>query len=74
MVVVMEKFVELYEESKLYWKYQNLFSREDWVFTIINYPNNSHWIFLAMHLGDKVVFVKERGQCHKCFESCSGVY
>ena len=59
MVVVLGSFVEKYEESKLYWKYENLFSREEWFFTIINYPNNSHWIFLAMHSGDKVVFVND---------------
>ena len=59
MIVDVTEFREKYLESKFLWKYQNLFSREDWFFSIINYPNNSHWIFLAIHSGSKVVFVND---------------
>ena len=59
MIVDVTEFREKYLESKFLWKHQNLFSREDWFFSIINYPNNSHWIFLAIHSGSKVVFVND---------------
>jgi hypothetical protein len=48
-----------YWQGRDYWAHTNLFSRTSWFFAIINYPDNSHWIFLGMHSGQKKYFVND---------------
>ena len=57
--VVDEIFAVAYWQCKELWEYKNLFSRKSWFFAIVNYPDNSHWMFLAMHSGQKVYFVND---------------
>ena len=57
--VVDEIFAVAYWQCKELWEYKNLFSRKSWFFAIVNYPDNSHWMFLAMHSGHKVYFVND---------------
>ena len=58
-VVDADLFEEGYQTSKSLWKYRNLFSRSSWFFSIVNYPDNTHWIFLGLHSRDKFVFVHD---------------
>jgi hypothetical protein len=48
-----------YWQGRDYWAHTNLFSRTSWFFAIVNYPDNSHWIFLGMHSGQKKYFVND---------------
>eukprot|EP01036_Dinobryon_divergens_P033030 gene33030-42732_t len=57
--VVDELFAVAYWQCKVYWEYKNLFSRKSWFFAIVNYPDNSHWMFFAKHSGQKVYFVND---------------
>ena len=57
--VVDDIFAIAYWQCKEYWEYKNLFSRKSWFFAIVNYPDNSHWMFLAMHSGHKLYFVND---------------
>ena len=46
-----------YEESKSIWAYQNIFMLDSWFHTIINYPENSHWIFVGINAKRKIIFI-----------------
>ena len=52
-------FATAYWQSTDLWEHKNLFSRKSWFVAIVNYPNNSHWIFLAMHSRQKKYFVND---------------
>ena len=52
-------FEEAYWLSTELWTHKNLFRRNSWFFAIVNYPDNSHWIFLGMHSGQKKYFVND---------------
>jgi hypothetical protein len=51
------KFPEHYEMSKALWEYVNIFSQKRWYFSIINYPQQSHWMFIAIHSGTKFYYI-----------------
>ena len=51
------KFPEHYEMSKELWEYVNIFSRKRWYFSIINYPQQSHWMFIAIHSGTNFYYI-----------------
>jgi hypothetical protein len=58
-VVDAQLFDSGYQKSQSFWNYRNLFSRKSWFFSIINYPDNAHWILLGLHSGDKIVFIHD---------------
>jgi hypothetical protein len=58
-VVNAQEFEDGYQRSKLLWDYRNLFSCSTWFFSIINYPDNTHWIFLALHSGEKFLLIHD---------------
>ena len=49
---------EGYEESKVLWEYKNIFSLPDrWFLSIINYPDNIHWMLVGMHASKSTYFI-----------------
>jgi hypothetical protein len=57
-VVDLSLFPAAYELSKQLWEHENIFSTQDtWYFTILNYPDLTHWMYLAMHSGEKVYYL-----------------
>ena len=46
-----------YEQSKRIWNYQNIFTLNSWFHTILNYPENSHWIFVGINAASKIIFI-----------------
>jgi hypothetical protein len=52
-----DPIVNAYEASKLIWNYQNIFTLNSWFHTILNYPENSHWIFVGINAASKIIFI-----------------
>ena len=46
-----------YEQSKNIWTYQNIFALNSWFHTILNFPENSHWIFVGINTRRKIIFI-----------------
>ena len=46
-----------YEQSKNIWTYQNIFTLNSWFHTILNFPENSHWIFVGINARRKIIFI-----------------
>ena len=56
-----------YEESKVLWEYKNIFELpEKWFFSIINYPNEKHWMLIGILACKKTFFIydpmQDKGQ------------
>ena len=56
-----------YVESKVLWEYKNIFGlREKWFFSIINYPNEKHWMLIGILACQKTYFIydpmQDKGQ------------
>jgi hypothetical protein len=47
-----------YADSKDMWEYKNIYSLPDaWFLSIINYPDNIHWMLVGMHANKGVYFI-----------------
>ena len=52
-------FAEAYTMSRALWKYENLFKIDNWFHTIVNYPENTHWVYVGIHRKEKVVLIND---------------
>jgi len=58
MVFTDKALREGYEESQDLWEYKNIFSLPDrWFLSIINYPDNIHWMLVGMHASKSTYFI-----------------
>jgi hypothetical protein len=58
MVTTDKALREGYEDSKKLWEYKNIFSLPDrWFLSIINYPDNIHWMLVGMHASTSTYFI-----------------
>jgi hypothetical protein len=49
---------DAYLYSKALWEYQNIFDDPNkWVFSVINYPNQKHWIHIGIHASEHTIIV-----------------
>ena len=55
--VMVAQFPDAYNWSKSMWKHENIFLNPRWYFSIVNYPDHSHWMFIAIHSGEKFWFI-----------------
>jgi hypothetical protein len=47
-----------YVNSQSYWTYKNIFSFPDsWFFSYINYPEQTHWMFIGMQAKSRTFFI-----------------
>ncbi len=52
------KVRDAYLYSKNLWVYQNIFDDpKTWVFSVINYPNQKHWIHIGIHASEHTIIV-----------------
>ena len=56
-----------YAHSQELWEYKNIYSLPDtWFLSIINYPDNTHWMLVGMQVNKRVYFIydplAEKGQ------------
>ena len=55
--VMIAHFPHAYTLSKTMWEHQNIFLDLRWYFSIVNYPDRSHWMFIAIHSGEKFLYI-----------------
>jgi len=56
--VPLDILYEGYAHSTFLWEYKNIFSlSRSWFFSIINYPDNEHWMFIGMHAETACFFI-----------------
>ena len=48
---------DAYENSKTLWNYKNIFLLDSWFHTILNYPENKHWVYVGIHTRRKIIFI-----------------
>ena len=49
---------DAYLYSKNLWVYQNIFDDPNtWFFSVINYPNQKHWIYIGIHASEHTIIV-----------------
>ena len=49
---------DAYLFSKALWDYQNIFDDPNtWFFSVINYPNQKHWIHIGIHASEHTIIV-----------------
>jgi hypothetical protein len=47
-----------YAHSQELWEYKNIYSLPDtWFLSIINYPDNTHWMLVGMHVNKRLIFI-----------------
>jgi len=53
-----EELQDGYAHSKELWTYKNIYSLPDtWFLSIINYPDNTHWMLVGMHVNKRIYFI-----------------
>jgi Ulp1 protease family, C-terminal catalytic domain len=58
MDFTIEELQEGYAHSKELWEYKNIYSLPDtWFLSIINYPDNTHWMLVGMHVNKRTYFI-----------------
>ncbi len=55
--VMAAQFSNAYNMSKDLWEHENIFLNPRWYFSIVNYPDHSHWMFIAIHSGEKFFYI-----------------
>ena len=55
--IMIAHFPHAYTLSKKMWEHQNIFLDLRWYFSIVNYPDRSHWMFIAIHSGEKFLYI-----------------
>jgi hypothetical protein len=55
--VMVAHFPGAYTLSKKMWQHENIFLNLRWCFSIVNYPDHSHWMFIAIHSGEKFFYI-----------------
>jgi len=56
-IVIETLFPDAYSLSKEMWNYANIFAGRRWYYSILNYPDHSHWMFIAIHSGAKFLYI-----------------
>jgi len=58
MDCTIQELKEGYQHSKDLWEYKNIFSSPDsWFLSIINYPDNTHWMLVGLHVNKSSYFI-----------------
>jgi hypothetical protein len=58
MDFTIEALQDGYAHSKELWEYKNIYSLPDtWFLSIINYPDNTHWMLVGMHVNKRIYFI-----------------
>jgi hypothetical protein len=53
-----EELQDGYTHSKELWTYKNIYSLPDtWFISIINYPDNTHWMLVGIHVNKRLYFI-----------------
>jgi hypothetical protein len=58
MDFTIEDLQDGYAHSQLLWEYKNIYSLPNtWFLSIINYPDNIHWMLVGMHANKGIYFI-----------------
>jgi hypothetical protein len=58
MDYTVKELQDSYAHSKDLWEYKNIYSLPDtWFLSIINYPDNIHWMLVGMHVNKRIYFI-----------------